>query len=216
VDDTLASARDASQQIDQASQKVNVTLVDALGTDRSGENGAENIRETLSNVNLATANLADDTEALKHEFFFRGFFKKRGFYSLDELTPAQYRTNAYFQNVHNHRSWLSAADTFTLNSKATEVLSPAGEQQIDQIVGGMKDQIVDQPLVVEGYSSQVSPSGQVLLSRSRSLLVASYMEKRYHLRSQDIGVMSLNATPPSASSKSSWDGVCIMVLAENK
>ena len=92
LDDTVATARHAAQQIDEASQKVNTTLDGALGPDHLGENAAENIRESLSNVNQATANLADDTEALKHEFFFRGFFKKRGYYSLAELTPDQYRT----------------------------------------------------------------------------------------------------------------------------
>jgi len=32
--------------------------------------------------------LAENTEALKHNFLVRGFFKKRGYYSLDRPTPA--------------------------------------------------------------------------------------------------------------------------------
>jgi phospholipid/cholesterol/gamma-HCH transport system substrate-binding protein len=92
VEDTLNNAKDACRQFAKTSQQVNLTLTDALGPDRSGENAAQNIRETFSNVNLATANMADDTEALKHEFFFRGFFKKRGYYSLKDLKPDQYRS----------------------------------------------------------------------------------------------------------------------------
>jgi hypothetical protein len=50
-----------------------------------------NIRESLTNANAAAANLADATEALKHNFLTRGFFKNRGYYSLAELSPDEYR-----------------------------------------------------------------------------------------------------------------------------
>ena len=76
IDDTMVNVRDASEQISQASHKVNATVTDALAPDSSGVSAAENLRDTLSNVNRSTANLADDTEALKHGFLFRGFFKK--------------------------------------------------------------------------------------------------------------------------------------------
>src|ERR1700683_4472940 len=96
----------------------------------------------LSNINLATANMADDTEALKHEFFFRGFFKKRGYYSLKNLTPDQYRSNPYFNSQRNRRTWLNAADAFGKDSNGTEVLSAAGEQEIDQVIGTAKDSVI--------------------------------------------------------------------------
>lgn len=41
------------------------------------------------------ANLADDTEALKQNFFLRRFFKRRGHYNLDRMTPAQYRSGKF-------------------------------------------------------------------------------------------------------------------------
>ena len=216
LDDTVTTARHAAQQIDEASQKVNATLDEALGPDRSGENAAENIRESLSNVNLAAANLADDTEALKHEFFFRGFFRKRGYYSLEELTPDQYRTNSFFQNESNRRSWLAAAVAFTKDAMGNEILSIEGERQIDQIIGKKKDSIVGEPLVVEGYSSQATAANEIIASRSRSLLVAQYLEKHFYLKSTDIGTMPLNATPPSKSGKATWDGACIVFLAARK
>jgi phospholipid/cholesterol/gamma-HCH transport system substrate-binding protein len=215
-DETLTTARHAAQQIDQASQQVNATLDTVLRPDAAGENAAENIRESFSNVNFAAANMADDTEALKHEFFFRGFFKKRGYYSLEELTPEQYRANPYFQRQSNHRSWLDAADTFTKDANGSEVLSVAGEQRINQIIGNVENSIVDEPIVVEGYSDHVSPENQISLSRARSLQVAQYLEKHFHLRSTDIGVMPLNATPPSKSGKVSWNGACIVFLAGKK
>jgi hypothetical protein len=57
-----------------------------------------NLKETLSNANDATANLADDTEALKHNFLVRGFFRSRGYYSLTDISPDRYRTDKLFMN----------------------------------------------------------------------------------------------------------------------
>jgi len=209
---TLNNTKDASRQLAQTSQQVSLTLNDALGPDRSDENAAQNIRETFSNINLATANMADDTEALKHEFFFRGFFKKRGFYSLKEVTPDQYRSNPYFNSQRNRRAWLNAADAFGKDSNGTEVLSAAGEQEIDQVIGTAKDSVIGQQIIVEGYSSQPSAADEMATSRSRSLIVAHYMEKRFHLSPKNIGLMPLNATAPPFSGKDSWDGACIVLL----
>jgi phospholipid/cholesterol/gamma-HCH transport system substrate-binding protein len=213
---TLNNAKDASRQLSQTSEQIRLTLTDALGPDRSGENAGQNIRETLSNVNLATANMAEDTEALKHEFFFRGFFKKRGYYSLKDLTPDQYRSNSYFNSQNNRRTWLNAADAFGKDSNGNEVLSAAGEQEIDQIIGTTKDSVIDQPIIVEGYSNQASAANEMVTSRSRSLIVVHYLEKRFHLSPKNIGVMPLNATAPPSSGKDSWDGACIVLVANAK
>ncbi len=210
---TLNNTKDASRQLAQTSQQVSLTLNDALGPDRSGENAAQNIRETFSNINLATANMADDTEALKHEFFFRGFFKKRGFYSLKDVTPDQYRNDPYFNSQRSQRAWLNAADAFGKDSKGNEVLSAAGEQEIDQVIGTAKDSVIGQQIVVEGYSNQPSVADQMAASRSRSLIVAHYLEKRFHLSAKNIGLMPLNATAPPLAGKDSWDGACIVLLA---
>jgi phospholipid/cholesterol/gamma-HCH transport system substrate-binding protein len=213
---TLNNTKDASRQIAQASQQINLTLNDALGPDWSGESAGQNLSQTFSNVNLATANMADDTEALKHEFFFRGFFKKRGYYSLKDLTPDQYRSNAYFNSQRNQRTWLSAADAFKKDSNGNEFLSAAGEQEIDQVIGADKDSVIDQPIIVEGYSNQPSAANEMVTSRSRSLIVARYLEKRFHLSAENIGVMPLNATAPPSSGKDSWDGACIVLVANAK
>jgi len=212
VEDTLNNAKDASRQFAKTSQQVNLTLTDALGPDRSGENAAQNIRETFSNVNLATANMADDTEALKHEFFFRGFFKKRGYYSLKDLKPDQYRSTPYFNSQKNRRVWLNA-DAFGRDSNGNEVLSAAGEQEIDQVIVTIENSAIDQQLIVEGYSSQASATDEMATSRSRSLIIAHYLEKRFHLSAKNIGLMPLNSIAPPSSGKISWDGACIVLLA---
>jgi hypothetical protein len=75
---------------------------------------------------------------------------------------------------------------------------------------------MDEPMVIEGYSEQAVAAHQITISTSRSLLAAQYLEKRFRLRSQDIGVISLMATPPPSSGRASWDGACIVLLARAK
>ena len=216
IDDTMVNARDASAQIDQVSHKVNATVTDALAQDSSGVSAGENLRDTLSNVNRTTANLSDDTEALKHEFFFRGFFKKRGFYSLNDMTPDGYRRSTYFQSPHNQRFWIAGTEAFIADAKGAEILSDAGKQQINQIIGGIKDSIVMQPIIVEGYSNDPDPARQITLSSQRALMVDHYLIEHFHLHSNDIGVVSLNAKPPQSSGKSVWDGAAILILPQQK
>jgi len=215
VDESVTNVRRASQQIDQASQRVNSTLAEALGPDNTGVSAAQNVRETLSNANVATGNLAEDTEAIKHEFFFRGFFKKRGYYSLSDLKPEEYRGNPFFQDRRDKRFWLGA-DSFTKDASGTEILSGQGQIQIDQIVGTAGDAIMELPIMIEGYSTDPVPYNQLLLSSAHSAAVAHYLEKRFKLHSANLGTISLDAKPPQASGKDLWNGACIVFLSSRK
>src|ERR1700689_3041569 len=58
-----------------------------------------------------------------------------------------------------------------------------------------------------------SVADQMAASRSRSLIVAHYLEKRFHLSARNIGLVPLNATAPPSSGKDSWDGACMVLLA---
>jgi hypothetical protein len=76
-----------------------------------------------------------------------------------------------------------------------------------------KDSVIGQQIVVEGYSNQPSAADEMATSRSRSLIVAHYLEKRFHLNPKNIGLMPMNATAPPSSEKDSWDGACFVLLA---
>jgi hypothetical protein len=42
--------------------------------------------------------MAEDTEALKHNFFLRGFFRRRGYYNLTHIPSDSYRKDRVFTN----------------------------------------------------------------------------------------------------------------------
>ncbi len=216
VDDTMNSAKSAAAQLDATSKQLNQTIAEATGPDSQGVSTGANIRESLSNTNAATANLADDTEALKHEFFFKGFFKKRGYYDLSHLSPDQYRANPHFTSPADTRTWLAATDLFELRPDGTEQLSQHGKSLLDDTVAHDGVSAVERPIVVEGYRGGTDPADQLARSRSRAILVSQYLEKHFQLDPGNVGFVSLGSSPPAGLGHGTWDGVCVVLLKIKK
>jgi outer membrane protein OmpA-like peptidoglycan-associated protein len=80
----LDSAQGAMQNVDQATG--NLQAISSKINNGKGSMGElVNSGAVYHHVNQATANLQEDTEALKHNFLLRGFFKKRGYEDTAEL-----------------------------------------------------------------------------------------------------------------------------------
>ena len=207
----IAKADATLQNVQQLSERLNVTFREAFGEDNFGENGASNLRSTLSNLNRSTANMAEDTEALKHNYFFRGFFKKRGYYNLEQLTPNEY-LSANAQKHLSRRQWFRATTTFEASTDGAEQLSPNGRQQIDDAVAPMVHALPSQPIIVEGYAVQGSRSQQFVISRKRAEIVRRYLETHYHLNHQNLGIVALCNKPPDSAGLNDWDGAAIVLV----
>ena len=179
--------------------------------DQFGMDAGANIRESLTNANTATGNLADASEALKHNFFTRGFFKKRGYYNLTDISPDQYRKDRAFTDPKNHRVWLSGPQLFQGGSGG-EKLSPKGIALLNAALTENGDPIIDGPIVIEGYSNGDAPADQLRLSRRRATLVRHFIQARFQLDPRTMGVVPLKNSPPKATERATWDGICIVVV----
>jgi phospholipid/cholesterol/gamma-HCH transport system substrate-binding protein len=200
--------------VEDASKQLKNAIHGALAQDDLGEDGAANIRETLSNLNRGTANLADDTEALKHEFFFRGFFKKRGFYNLEQLAPADYVEGCERGRACGSRTWLDATKLFAAGSDGQEQLAEAGRRQIDSAVAPFVDSMPNHVIVVEGYSVAGTPDQQFVVSRRRADLVREYLETHFNLIHSDVGIVPLGDKPPQGAGRAAWNGVGIVLFED--
>ncbi len=212
VDQTMATVQNAATNLDKTSQQVQQTVTSAFAPDSAGVDAGTNIRQSLSSLAVATGNMAEDTEALKHEFFFRGFFRHRGYYSLSHLDPAKYRGDKTFTGSANERVWFDAKDLFQVRPNAQEVLSQRGKERLDTAVANMGDAVLAGAVVIEGYSTDGTPGNQLAISHSRSILVRQYLHNRFQLDLQNVGAVPLSAAPPETSGKTRWDGICILVL----
>ena len=212
ADDALGNVKDASSNFDAISVQLRQTISDATGPDTQGVTAGANIRETLSNVNDATGNMVDDTEAVKHNFFLRGFFRHRGYYSLADLTPDEYRKDHFFTSPANQREWLAGDQLFEVDSHGTEHLTSQGRRLVDGGVMQLGGAIIGRPMVIEGYSGGDVAAEQSALSESRALSIRAYLESRFHLDPGHIGTVPLSNSPPPGLGRPSWDGVCIVAL----
>jgi phospholipid/cholesterol/gamma-HCH transport system substrate-binding protein len=215
IDDTMTQIHSASTRADATIQQVQQSLTQALGPDANGVTAGQNISEALTNVNAATGNMAEDTEALKHNFFFKGFFNHRGFYTLASLSPQEYRRSKLFGSTQSPRAWLQADILFEHGPHGTEELSEDGKHTIDAAVTSFGDSVFTHPIVIEGYSNAATPADALSWSYARAQLVRNYLEARYPFTAKNVGTMPLSATPPPGLAHDHWSGVCILV-AEKK
>ena len=211
LDDTMTQIRSGSTQANATIEQVHQSLTQALGPDANGVTAGQNISQALSNVNVATGNMAEDTEALKHNFFFKGFFNHRGYYTLSSLSPREYRRGKLFASPHNPRVWLRSDSLFQQGTTGSEELSQDGKRAIDAAVVSFGDSIFTHAIVVEGYSDAVAPADALSWSYVRAQIVRSYLEARYPFEAKNVGVMPLSATPPMGLGHRHWSGVCILV-----
>jgi phospholipid/cholesterol/gamma-HCH transport system substrate-binding protein len=215
VDDTMTQIHSASTRANATIQQVQRSLSQALGPDANGVTAGQNVSESLTNVNAATGNMAEDTEALKHNFFFKGYFNRRGYYTLSSLSPEEYRRSKLFGNTQSPRAWLQADALFQHGLHGTEELSTNGKRAIDTAVASFGDAIFTHPIVIEGYSDATVSSDALSRSYARAQLVRNYLEARYPFTTKNVGVMPLSAAPPPAVGHDHWSGVCILI-AEKK
>jgi phospholipid/cholesterol/gamma-HCH transport system substrate-binding protein len=212
IDGTLASVSSAASNIDASTSQLHQTIADFAAPDEQGVTAGINIRQSLSNANAATSNMADETEALKHNFFFRGFFRHRGYYNLTNIPPAQYRKDSLFISPGNSRKWLSAEQLFQRDSNGLEHLTPQGRSLLNSALAQYGEYIFESPIVVEGYSDDDNPAAQLTISRDRAILVRLYLQNHFQLDPGHLGAVSMKNLPPDGLDRPTWDGICILLL----
>ena len=241
VDQTVRNARQSTVNLNEASAQLNVSAADFQKRDLLGrvqamldnsrqltetlnravakltsspladESTATDLRDTIANARAATVNLAENTEALKHNFLFRGFFKKRGYYSMDQMTPAQYLE--LLKERSRERVWLSRNELFSAGPDGKEKLTKYGEARIETGMNVMIPYLPKGTIVVEGYAKQGSRSQRFIRARQRADAVQSFITNRFGLLpGQDVEAIPARDSLASALGKSGWDGISLVML----
>lgn len=240
VDKAVVNAEQATSNFKNASGKVNTIISDVQGKDltalhktlqntqamtgqmnqavgsflskgNSNEDTATALRQTVHSAQQTATNLADDTEALKHNFFLRGFFNRRGFYDFSTITPGKYETSRFVRKP-KARVWIPAAGLFQTGPDGSQQLTDVGRSILEQSMSDLIPYLPNNPIVIEGYSTAGVPDQQYLASRQRALEVRDYLISRFHLKPNHVGMMPLADHPPAATHKNSWDGVCLVLV----
>jgi hypothetical protein len=157
-------------------------------------------------------------EALKHNFLVRGFFKDRGFFNLEEISPEAYRNGALTKSgaLRTVRVWLSSAVLFEADPDhpERERLTADGKARSDSAMGGFIDRLPGAVLMVEGYAQQGTRDEQHLRSRARASMMRDYLIDRFHLNPPATGVMPLGKESAGSPDGAPWNGVALAVFEE--
>lgn len=226
---TIANAKQTSANLDQASRKVNAVadnaqkmsqqLNQAVGTflapGNHNESTAAALRDAAHGAKQTATNLADDTDAIKTNFFLRGFFNRRGFFDLTTVTPSKYAASRFVKSPRA-RVWIAATELFKVGPDGSQQLSDEGRSVLDRYMSELTPYLPNNPIVVEGYSTQGMPDQQYLVSRQRAVEVRQYLGSRFHLQSERVGIMPLSDHPPLGTGKQTWDGVCLVLVVSKR
>ncbi|MGH9327099.1 MAG: MlaD family protein [Terriglobia bacterium] len=194
--------------------QLNRALTAFLAAKGKGQGTVIQLKQAVAGADQTMSNLADDTEAIKTNFFLRGFFKRRGFYNLSDLTPRKYLASSFLKHPHL-RSCVAAAGLFNSGPGDSLEISSAGRVRLDQAMSSLVPHLPNNPIMVEGYSTGSSPAQAYLSSRQRALKTRQYLEAHFHIRPKWIGVMPLGEHPQLGTGQPDWNGVCA-VLAISK
>ena len=193
----------------------------AIGDFRSKDGPAQgmmaDMRTTLVQAREATADLADNMEAMKHNFLLRGFFNKRGYYDLNTISPADYRSGVLENGKRKAmRIWLTAEVLFERRADGTEVLTADGRARVDSAMATFLKYVPANPIVVEGYATEGVLGEQFQRSRARATAIREYLLSQYHLTPQNTGSIALAAEAPGSPNKDRWDGVALTLFLDRE
>ena len=210
--DLLGRAEAVLENTRRIMEQLNQTLVTFTSSQPGDENAAANLRDAIAGARTSMNNLAADTEALRHNLFLRGFFKRRGYFNLDRMTPAEYRSSKFLDGRSSKRIWLSTEELFASAPGDKLELTQEGQWRVDDAMSALVPYLPNSPMVVEGYATQGSTGEQFIQAKRRASLVQIYIEKRFGLQADMVAVMPMSGPIPPSVGKSAWNGVSLVVL----
>ena len=208
-----ADAEKAVASLREASEQAKGAIADLRGENGPMKGITGSLQQTLASAKDAMADLAENTEALKRNFLFRGFFNKRGYFDLDEITVQQYRQGALeTKDRHVLRIWVAATVLFEKDAKGQERLSDGGRARLDSAMSEFLRYPRNSPFVVEGYAQEVTNDQRFLLSRRRAQLVRDYLVGKFGRDSNFVAVMPMGQEATGSPAGDRWDGVALALF----
>jgi len=202
----------------EVSNEARKAVADFRSADGPAQGLMGDMRSTLVQAREATADLADNMEAMKHNFLLRGFFNRRGYFDLDDISPEQYNAGVLENGKRKAmRIWLGTPVLFEPGPDGTtEVLTEGGRARLDSAMATYIQYVPANPIVVEGYATAGTVSERFRLARMRAGIIREYLIGRYELLPQNTGYISLGDVAKGSPDGDRWDGVSITLFLDRE
>jgi phospholipid/cholesterol/gamma-HCH transport system substrate-binding protein len=206
----MVNVREVSAQAKQA-------IADFRSPDSPTNGLMSDMRVTLAQAREATADLADNMEAMKRNFLLRGFFNKRGYFDLNSISPEEYRKGVLENGKRKAmRIWLASNVLFETRPDGTEALTAEGRARVDSAIATYLRYLPTNPIVVEGYATAGAVGERYQRSRMRAAAVREYLLSQYHLTLQNTGSIALAEDAKGSPSNDRWDGVALTLFLDRE
>jgi phospholipid/cholesterol/gamma-HCH transport system substrate-binding protein len=200
----------------QLVQSAKETLEGLQSKDGGVQGMTASVKQTMDDARESMADFTENMEALKHNFLLRGFFNKRGYFDLAQISPADYRQGALTKGSDRRlvRVWLRSDALLEPEPgyPEKEQLSEAGKNRVDAAIGPYLEYLASGIVMVEGYAQQGPRDEQYLRSRVRASMVRDYLVGTFHLDPRATGAMPLSADSTGSPGQAPWDGVALAVI----
>lgn len=208
-----AEAERTMANVRQATEEARLAVADFRGADGPVKGVGTELRQTLVSARDAMGDLAEATEALKRNFLFRGFFNRRGYFDLEDVTVQEYREGALdTKDRRALRIWVGSPVLFEADGHGDERLSAGGRARLDSAMSQFVRYPKTSPLVVEGYARAATDDQRFLMSQRRAQMVREYIVSKFGLDSNLVAVMPMGEEADGAPAGSTWDGIALALF----
>jgi phospholipid/cholesterol/gamma-HCH transport system substrate-binding protein len=210
-------SRQLGPKVERVADNMDTLTKEAIGAIRSfrGPDGATgglmaDVRQTLTSANETMANFADNSEALKRNFFFRGFFNQRGYFDLDAVTVRDYRDGRFLPDRQKVSEWLNTPDLFAATPEGREQLTPEGRKKLDLAMASFLKYSKNEPFIIESWAGPGTEAERILRARERAIKVSEYLVDKFELKSNYVAIMPMNAV--ETTDNQSRDGIGLVLF----
>jgi phospholipid/cholesterol/gamma-HCH transport system substrate-binding protein len=198
-----ASLSSVSAKIDQGQGTVGALINDKTAYNELNQTMA-GIHDAVAQAQAGVTDFQENMEALKHNFFLRGYFKNRGYEDSAELTkdeiislpPGAPQKTFTFEA----RQLFDKVDTAKLKNQKS--LNAAGDFLTDTDFG---------VAVVAVYSSMEGDAGKdLVLSEGRALVVREYLVEKFAFEDRNLKTLGMGKKT-GTSPETGWGTIQILV-----
>ena len=200
----------------QVIENANNTLQGFQSQDGAIQGMTASVRQTMDDARAAVEGLAENMDAMKRNFLLRGYFNRRGYFDLAQVSPADYRQGTLTKGSDRRlsRAWGRADLLFepVPDHPENERLTQPGKAWIDAAIAPYLEHVASGIVIVEGYAQRGTRDEQYLRSRTRASMVRDHLIGKFHLDPQATGAMPLSADSTDSPGRSPWDGVALAII----
>ena len=211
----MAEVKSVVENVKGVSNEARGAIADFRAKDGPAQGLMADMRVTLSQAREATADLADNMEAMKYNFLLRGFFNRRGYYDLDAISPDEYRKGVLENGKRKAmRIWLGDAVLFQPGPDGAPILTEDGRARVDSAMATYLKYLPSSPIVVEGYATDGTVDERFSRSGSGRESCAATCSAGYELPPQTVGAIALGHEAPGSPEGDTWNGVALTLFLD--